>query len=70
MSDLSRYVDGGKYDLMVEHLKQIVQPHGAWNNDLSTYLANVVKECITHAESALDLLEEDYQSLSESVKNE
>lgn len=63
-------VSAEKYELIVQHLKEIVQPKGAWNNELEVYLTNVVKSCIEHAESILDLLGEEYQSLSTKARSE
>lgn len=63
-------ISSEKYEVLIQHLREIVQPKGAWNNDLLTYLSNVVKSCVKHAESALDLLDEEYQSLEPKVNED
>lgn len=56
MSDYQIIIDPDKYSQVVDHLKKIAKPSGAWNNDDVIYRDNVIQHCIEHAEEALIIL--------------
>lgn len=43
-----------KLEIAVKALKKITKPEGAWNNEMETYLTNVIKWCIKTATKALE----------------
>ena len=56
----------GEYKKIVEHLKQIITPSGAWNNDDVIFRENIIQSCVDHAEKIMEILNDD-NSLSQSI---